>query len=892
MSEKDEIIERLQKENAYLKELLKKHNISFELPKEIKRFELSSDEKIHQYLSYFVGRDDIFAYEYYTKDGKRVFSPACKERPNLTGYCSNKCSECTNKQYVDITEKEIKRHFIGNDTFGIYPLLKGDVCQLLAVDFDDDDFKESALAFSQICNSHNLDNIIEISSSGCGAHVWLFFGKPIKASKIRRLGTYLIYEAMDSSKGINFDSLDRMYPSQDFIPRNGYGNLIVLPLQGKKAIEGKTVFVDNNFIPYELKNQINALLSTKKISEEEIDVIIKEFKEADLFPFINKNILKNIKLNRDDFAKSIIVIKQNEIVIPKSALNDRSVKFIYRLASLPNPNYYEAQKQRRSVYNIPRVQRLYREDESFIYLPRGCYEDLIKVLNFFGVELIIKDNQTLGEMIMVSFRGTLKECQKEGLDKLLKYDNGLFVARPSFGKTVTAIALISEIKLNTLIIVPNLNLLRQWIVRLNDFLDVGYEYKKENDKFGQFFGAKKKLTNKIDVACIDSLLSEDGEDIMKRYGIVIIDEVHHIGASSYEQVVRKCWSKYLYGFTATPRRSDKNEKIIYRTIGDIRYQHKDDNSNLNKVLKPEFTFFTFNSLEKTMSYIDMLSTLLNDEERNNRIIEDIKKCYKEKRNILVLTDRIEHINCLNNKLSDLSNVFVINGQISSIEKKKFFDDISTINNGFIIISTGKYIGEGFDEKKLDTLFIVSPFRWNGTLEQYVGRLHRENDNKKMVEVHDYIDINVKMFANMYHERLRGYRKLGYIIDGDETIFEKKIYSTSNYHSKVLEDLKESKEENIFIINEYEIESLNELLDLSKRTKIYSKTLNGIEHENLCGLYDTELEINAIIIDKKIVWYGGINPFKDNKYDDSIMRINDKSIADNLIMEIKKSSNKK
>ena len=330
MDNKDEIIAKLKRENAYLKSLLEQNGISYEEPKEIKQYNFSDDEKIKLYLSYFVGRDDIFAYEYYTKENKRMFSPACKSRPNLTGYCPSKCSECLNKQYVGITAKEIKRHLLGNDTFGIYPLLKGDFCQLLSVDFDDDDFKESAKAFSQICKKHNLDNLIEISSSGCGAHVWLFFEKPIKATKARRLGTFLIYEAMDSSKGVNFDSLDRMFPSQDYVPNKGYGNLIVLPLQGRKALDGKTIFVDDNFVPYDLKNQINVLASIRKITEEEVDALLNEYKEANFFPLLNKNVLKNIKLNRTDFDKKIVLIKQNEILVPKAALNDRSIKFIYR----------------------------------------------------------------------------------------------------------------------------------------------------------------------------------------------------------------------------------------------------------------------------------------------------------------------------------------------------------------------------------------------------------------------------------------------------------------------------------------------------------------------------------------------------------------------------------
>ena len=281
----------------------------------------------------------------------------------------------------------------------------------------------------------------------------------------------------------------------------------------------------------------------------------------------------------------------------------------------------------------------------------------------------------------------------------------------------------------------------------------------------------------------------------------------------------------------------------------------------------------------------MLTALLNDEERNKRIAADIRKAYKQKRNTLVLTDRIEHINLLKNLLNDLDNMFIINGQLSKNEKNDFYNNIGSVNNGFVIISTGKYIGEGFDDKRLDTLFIVSPFRWNGTLEQYVGRLHRSNEDKHNVEVHDYIGINVSLFANMYHERLRGYRKLGYIVDGDEVIFEKKIYSNYDYRNKLLDDIKTSKTEVALIINNYEIESLKELLDIGNRIKVYVSTKGNIEHENIVGLYETSLEINAVIIDHKIMWYGGINPFKTSTFNDSIMRINDRDVVDSLLKEL-------
>lgn len=876
----------LLEENEYLKNLLKKNNISFEKPKEILNLNLNDSEKINIFKSYFVGRNDIFAFQYINKDGKKSYMPACKARPNLTGYCPNKCHDCQNKQYTGLTDEEYKRHLSGKDIFGIYPLLQGDYCQLLAVDFDDSDFKESAISFKNVCAQYGIDALVEISGSGSGAHVWIFFEKIIKASKARRLGTYLIFEAMNLSNGINFESLDRMFPSQDFVPFKGYGNLIALPLNGKKAVEGNTLFVDNNFIPYKLKDQINVLASTKKISEEEVDLLLTKLSENEIDSLLPKNILKGIKLTRNDFPNEIILIIDNQISIPKAALNDRSAKFLYRLGSLLNPEYYEAERQRRSTYNISRIQKLFREDENFIYLPRGCYESLIKLLNYFEVKTIIKDKTKRGSCnLEVEFKGELKPEQEFGLNKLCEYNTGLFVAPPAFGKTVAAISLISRLKTSTLIIVPTIALLKQWITRLNEFLDVNYEYKKEKDKFGQYCGTKKKLTYKIDVASIDSLVDVEDESIFTKYGLIIFDEVHHVGAISYEKVVRKCASKYLYGFTATPKRSDRNEKIVYKMLGDIRYQYKEQNSMLSKVLIPEFTFFTFNTIDKNTAYSDMIGSLLKDETRNSLISEKLHKSIKEKKNILVLTDRIEHINILKNMLSDVENVFVINGQMNQKEKNLFYESLLNTNDGFIILSTGKYVGEGFDEKRLNCLYIISPFRWSGMLEQYVGRIQRFLESKKEVEVHDFIDVNVGLFANMYHERLRGYRRLGYVINSDEMIFEKKIYSLKDYKQKLLDDIDNAKEI-IFVIKNFEEDAFKELFIKPEITEIYSFDENFILDQTKLEKHVTT-DINAIIIDKKIIWYGGLNPFILNKYDESIMRINDKSIAENFIKEIKK-----
>ena len=889
MDEKDHIIARLQKENDYLKRLLEDHHVSYVPIKETTPLFLSNNEKIELYQSYFKGRDDVFSFRYINKDGKKGYSVSCKNRSNITGFCQKgiKCNECKYKEDLPLTKDIIKKHLQGKISIGIYPLIKGDYCHFIAVDFDDKDYKLSSLAFSSICHKHSIDNLIEVSSSGQGAHVWIFFKEKVKAAKARRLITLMLIETMDEYDYLDFHSLDRLFPSQDYLPSiNGYGNTIALPLDGKLIFENKTLFVDENFIPYPISEQLNILGATNKIDITQIDILLEEYKENESIMFLSKNILKGLKLTKQDFAKHVTIILSNDIVIPKAALNNKSLKYMYRLGSVPNPEFYEMDKARRAIYKykISRIQCLYQEDESFIHLPRGCYDDLIKVLNFLNIDLEIQDKRIEGNIIPVSFNGNLYETQKEGLDTILKYQNGLFVAPTAYGKTVVAIALISEIKLNTLIIVPKLNLLKQWKEKLNQFLDIQYIYKKEKDKFGEYHGSKKKLTMNIDIASIDSLVNP-GCDLFDKYGLVIFDEVHHLGAYTYEKVAKCIQSKYLFGFTATPKRSDKNEKIIFKTIGDIRYRYKDNNNtNINKKLNPIFTNFSFTATEEKLSYSEMINTLLCNEERNNLITDNINKAINDNKNILVLTDRIEHINILKEKLNNITNLFVINGSLSTSEKKTFFSKLDNIENGFVILSTGKYIGEGFDEKKLNTLFIVSPFRWSGTLDQYVGRLNRKDENKNEVSVYDFIDIKVNIFNNMFDERLRGYKRNKYIINNETgSIFDKIIFDNSNYLSVLSKDIATSKNVT-FLISNYEKITLSNLLDTNNGIDIYSN-LDIIAHKNIKKISNTSLTINMIILDKKIVWYGGLNPFNPQSYNQSIMRIDNKAIAETMLSNI-------
>lgn len=887
-------IERLEEENEYLKRLLRDHNIDFEFPRHIDPVTLTSDEKIKLFLSYFIGRDDIFAYQYINKDGRKACFPVCRYKTNIFPYCEkgSKCSSCNIKEYRGIIESDIANHLKGKNIYGIYPLLEDNKTAFLAFDFDDSDFKGSALTFAKLCKRYGLDALVEVSQSGEGAHVWLFFETPIKANKARKLGTHLLSLAMNESENIDFSSFDRMFPSQDFLPKDKkYGNLIILPLQGAKAREGKTIFVDENFIPFPLDKQFGALKATEKITETKIDFLLEQFKDEDALGLLPKNILKNLKIGRNDFPKTLCIIKNNELVVAKAGMSNKAIKFLYRLGSVANPEYYELVKRKQMVYaygtiKYPRVKKLYLEDESFVYLPRGCQESLLKVLDFLKVNYQIEDSQTAGNMISAIFLGRLREEQEKALEMLMKYDNGIFVAPPAFGKTVVAIALISRLGVNTLIVVPKLSLLDQWKERLDAFLSIGFsDYKKEKDKYGTYTGSRKKLTNYIDLASIDSLTSEEGKTILKNYGLILFDEVHHVGASTYEDVARKCQSKYLFGFTATPKRSDDNHTIIYKTIGDIRYEHKGNlPSEFVRLLTPKFTHFSFSREELSLPFSEQITLLLKNPQRNALIIEELIGKLESGKNILLLTDRIEHIKTLKESLvqKGINRILAISGDSPKEEKTALSKWLGEVQDGFIVLSTGKFVGEGFDESRFDTLFIVSPFRWKGTLSQYVGRLHRTRQGKNTVEVVDFIDLKVGVFGSMYHDRLSGYKKEKYVLLSDNGFYQKQIYSLYEYQAVLIEDIKSAVQEVTMIVGDCVSERVKLLLDYNRpKTTIYShKTIEGIETK------ETKFQTNMIIIDGKIVWYGGVNPFHEHQTAFDIMRIDDKAVAGDLLKEIK------
>lgn len=735
----------------------------------------SREDSVKIFMNYFKGRNDVYPYLSIDKNNPNIkyYIPACTNEWK-NGVCNKtmgkKCKTCQYRENKPISKETIYKHMYGNYPIGIYPLLENDTCFFLSLDFDDKDskkdIKSDVLAFASVCDKYEVPIAIERSRSGNGIHIWMFFDTNIKAITARKLGSLLLSKTMEISN-ISISSFDRMFPNQDTLPKGGYGNLIALPFQNEPSKYGNTLFIDRNFIL--IKNQMQYLSSIHKLTEIEVFEKIKQLSNETIdisHEIIDmQNEVKVKSKNNIDYPKSIKVILKDMVYIDKANLDGVVKNSFRRLATFANPEFYKKQKLRMSVYNVPMVIDCSKEDEKYLKLPRGTYDYLESLCNVNNIEIISKDERFVGNKIEVKFNGSLKEEQQIAINHMLKYDNGILCAPTGFGKTVIGCKLIAERKVNTLILVNKIQLLNQWKDRIKEFLDV--------KEVGEISSKKKNITNVIDVVSVKSLWNNGNVlDIAKNYGMIIIDECHHTAAYTFEQAINTGNAKYVYGISATPERENGHTPIIKMQCGDIRY--KVDSLKFNKKLnipmkviakKSHLNFTNQNIDNYELNEINDL--IAKDIIRSENIIKDIKKEYDNGKNILVLTERLELMNYIYDKLSKYTNnIFKYYGGIGKKIIKSYMELNNQINenkDNKIIVATGSYIGEGFDDSKLDVLFLTMPISGQTRVTQYAGRLHRQDSNKKEILIYDYIDDNFSKTRNMFLKRKKTYEKLGYEI---------------------------------------------------------------------------------------------------------------------------------
>ena len=288
---------------------------------------------------------------------------------------------------------------------------------------------------------------------------------------------------------------------------------------------------------------------------------------------------------------------------------------------------------------------------------------------------------------------------------------------------------------------------------------------------GQIGGGTAKRSGCVDIAILQSAHDKEGvKDFVADYGQVIVDECHHLSAFTFEQVMRRVKAKYVVGLTATPERKDGRHPIIYMQCGQIRFKLSARSMTaatpFEHEVVPRLTDFSLPPEQTDKTIQEVYAALVDDRVRNELILHDLIQATADGRSPLLLTGRTDHLKYFDMELAGkVNNVFMLKGGMGKKQRRSIAEAIAAVPEGEprVILATGSYIGEGFDDARLDTLFLAMPISWKGTLQQYVGRLHRLHDAKRVVRVYDYVDSNVPMLARMYARRLKGYALIGYTI---------------------------------------------------------------------------------------------------------------------------------
>ncbi|MGJ0315708.1 DEAD/DEAH box helicase [Aliarcobacter cryaerophilus] len=666
--------------------------------------EFSKDEKIELFRELFISRTDIYAKKWKSKDGtKEGFSPVSK---TFMG-----------DDFLPLTNRDLEEHLRGNIFLASYLIDKKQECKYVVLELNSEDvFKlQRALLELNISASYSLSSYNSIFA-------WIFFKEKI-SSNISFSFLYFLQKKANISV--------KLYPNSEFSTQEKLGSYIELPLQLFYRNKNRTVFLDINTKKV-FHDQWNYLANIKKASKEQIYSFAQVLKP--------QNIQRDLKTV--DFPQnSIDIVLDSGINFPIQSLSKSFISKLKSFASFENPQIKLLLSLRKPLYNTPKYLKGYEESSEFLTLPRGLKEKLFEYLNYNLVKYKIIDNRVFEKIETKRILFTLRAEQEDAIKEILKYDSSICVAPPGFGKTLIGAKIFEQRAVKTLIIVNKNMLLDQWISRFVDY----FGYKKSD--IGFLGKSQNRLNGNIDIATMQSL--NNIPELVENYTQVIVDECHHIPALTFEQIVKNFKGMYILGLSATPNRKDELDPILYQQLGNISYEYKKPKTHTNRllVIKTEFTSSADN-------YAAIINELVSNEDRNRQIVKTIKENINRK--ILLLSDRIEHLNLLENILKEENIDFVsVHG---SQNKKEQVENMQKVKTSSLILATSSFFGEGIDFPHLNTIIFATPISFYGRLIQYLGRIGRGNQECLAI---DFLDSKNAMLNSTYKKRLEGYKAMHY-----------------------------------------------------------------------------------------------------------------------------------
>jgi len=741
------------------------------------------EQPLEIFKSLFKGREDVFAIRW-QRDGKSGYMPAYIlnwDEFKMYQAKGGMLKDFKNKEYAPLTDQRVINHLSGKEVIGMYPLLHNNTSWFIAADFDQSTSKaihwlDECRTFIKECEKHQLPVYLERSRSGDGGHVWIFFEEPYPAFKSRRLFAHLLNTSGVVSGKDKSSNFDRLFPNQDEHSGKGLGNLIALPLQNKALQNGNTCFIDpQNSEPF--ADQWAFLRAVQKVKIKELDALYGSI--------INKQpIAVNNPITPNAPNGELHILLDNQIVLPRLGLNPLLVTYLRDNLNFINTDYLIRKRIGKNTHNTQVYFKTVEEKEDSIVIPRGSIGSLLRYCHKQNITYQLEDKRTKLEPVKFNSSISLFDYQQKVLDVTDKKDFGVIVAPPGSGKTVMGLEIVARKNQPALIIVHRRQLFNQWMDRVQSFLGI------PKFRIGSIEGGKCDIGEEVTLAMIQSLQTPnlaEKDKLYHSFGTIIIDECHHIPAKTFREVIEHFHSFYLYGFTATPTRKNRDEKLIFIHIGDIIHEviipvSASQRQQLSVTIQNTDLFAPFNAATDKVE--TLVNILIYDTARNEMIVNDVKREVKAGRKILVLTERKAHVDLLYQYLKGICETITLTGEDSEQNKNA---KLQLIEEGDfqVLIATGQLIGEGTDIGVLNCLFLAYPFSFEGKLVQYIGRVQR---SPVAPVIYDYRDYRIDYFNNLFSHRNKHYRKLmksGQLTRFDELVL---IFKGAGFYMNTTDNL--------------------------------------------------------------------------------------------------------